>query len=168
MAVLTSSVIADIPLDERALENIWTQSGYGMHVAESGGNPWALPRPQREKPRGPSYLVNPHFVTPEDIEADSTPEPDRKQKRKRRSSSTERPEDYYTDRQPEWPYGSGYMPGYQWPGYGGYYGSLPGMDGGAPGFGGDPLLYPYGGMGLGDPYNMMTQPYSPGSEDDGE
>lgn len=170
LAAVSRGAVADNPPVGRTVENIWSENINGVFIAGSGDNPWALPRPHREKPKGPSYQVNPHYVTPEDIEADSLPEGDRKQRKRGSSETAGSSGNNDSSRQPDLPYGLNYMPGYPMPGYGGYYGGLPGVDGNIlPGFGGNPMLYPYGGgMGLEDPYNLMVQPYSSGSGDDSE
>jgi len=167
LTAVSSAADADAPPGGRTAENVWTENNQGMYVAGSGDNPWALPQTSREKPQGPAYQVNPHYVTPEDIRSDSLAETGRRG-RKRGSSSTATPESNYRDSQQEPPYGLNYAPGYA-PGYGGYYGGFPGMYGGAPGFGGNPLTYPYGGgTDLGDPYNLMMQPYTSVREGDGD
>lgn len=166
MSVVSSGVYADVWSGGISVDNVWSENVQDLYVAGSGDNPWALPQENRAKTQGPAYQVNPHYVTPEDLKPDSLDETDRRSL-KRGPSSTNAPESTYRGRQQVSPYGMNYLPGYVAPGYGGYYGGFSGMYGGAPGFGGDPLLYPYGGgMDLGDPYNLMMQPYSTDSEGD--
>jgi len=149
----------------------WSENIPTLYLAGSGDNPWALPQTHNEKPQGPAYQVNPHYVTPEDIESDSLDQTGN-YSRKRNTRSATGKSGNLRRRQQSYPYGSYLAPNYPLPGYGGYYGgyygNLPGMTGGLPGLGGYPLLYPYGGVDLGDPYNMLMQPYPADSEDDGD
>ena len=128
------------------------------------------------KPQGPAYKVNPHYVTPQDIEADSL-----EGKQRAAGSYRQGPQDpaggtvWNLPQQPQYGYSMtpgyglpGYgLPGYELPGYGvpaygTIYGVTPWFDYGSPGFGGNPLLYPYtDGYDLADPYNLMIQPYVP-------
>jgi hypothetical protein len=176
LTAVASGVDADVLSGEQAADEAWSDNIRSLYVAGSGDNPWALPQTQKHKPQGPSYQVNPHYVTPEDIESDSLSESKRRS-RERGSASKGAPDNNYRTRQQGLPYGQqslpyGITPGYTAPGYGGYYGGYyggsPWGDVGAPGFGGNPMLYPYGGgMDLGDPYNLLMEPYPSGSEDQG-
>jgi hypothetical protein len=170
LTVVSSGGSAEAHSDGRLADGAWSGNIYSLYLAGSGDNPWALPQTQsyREKPQGPAYQVNPHYVTPEDVKKDSLDETAHVP-RKRGSGSTDTPERNYRSRPQELPYGLNYMPGYAMPGYGGYYGGFPVLEGdGAPGFGGDPMLYPYGySMDMADPYNLMMQPYSPYSDGNG-
>jgi hypothetical protein len=164
VTAVSGGVNADVLSDGFAVDNVWGHTN-ALYVAGSGDNPWALPQIQKQqaKPQGPAYQVNPHYVTPEDIQSDSLPVVDR-YPRKRAPASTETPAGNYRGGQAFAPYGMNYVPGYSVPGYGGYYGDLPGMDMGLPGYGADPMLIPYGnGMDMGYPYNLMMQPNSAGS-----
>jgi hypothetical protein len=167
MAAVSSGADANGRTDSRSVNNTWSGSAHGLYVAGSGDNPWVLPQQQKAIPQGPAYIVNPHYVTPEDIKSDSQVE-DNRRPRRRGPAPLGTSEGSYRGGQLEIPYGMNYAPGYTLPGYGGYYGGFQGMYGGAPGFGGDPMLYPYDeGMDLGDPYNLMMPPYSSGSAGDG-
>jgi hypothetical protein len=128
-----------------------------MLLAESGNNPWALPDRRQERGRLPSYITDPRYPTKEDIET------------KLNHGNKEQPDSgRYTQQQgpagygvppglPQIPniyspYGMPYgmQPGYPaYPAYPGY-GGLPGMGspytGDITGFGGNPLITPYGNI----------------------
>lgn len=165
LTAVSNGTAADAYSDNQSPDYVWSVDVSGLNIAGSGDNPWALPQTNNEMPQGPAYQVNPHYVTPEDIKSDSLKE-NVHRSRSHESGSTA-PESSNRGRQQGYPYGLNYAPNYTMPGYGGYYGGFPGIDYGAPGFGGDPMLYPYGGdMDMGDPYNLRMQPYSTGSEGD--
>ena len=118
-------------------------------AAGSNGNPWALPDRRRNTGRLPEYITNPKYATDEDRETKlNYGKKDNDQSG--RSVQQPIPQGYGA------PLGSpampnvyapyGYYPGYpMYPGFGG----LPGL--GAPytgetGFGGNPLITPYGNI----------------------
>ncbi|MGD2160625.1 MAG: hypothetical protein PVG12_07245 [Gammaproteobacteria bacterium] len=130
-----------------------------MLLAGSGDNPWALPDPREQRGRLPSYITNPKYPTKEDIETKLNH--DNKAQQDRRTN---------TQQQGQVPYGApglpqvpqmyapysmpyGIQPGYPaYPAYPAYpgYGGLPGMGspymGDITGFGGNPLMTPYGNI----------------------
>ncbi len=129
-----------------------------MLLAESGGNPWALPDPRRERGRLPSYITNPKYPTKEDIETRLNDD-----NKAHQGGSTN------TQQQGQTPYATppglpqvpqiyapysmpyGMQPGYPaypaYPGYGGLPGlGSPYMGGDITGFGGNPLMTPYGNI----------------------
>jgi hypothetical protein len=170
LTAVTSAANADAGVGSHnySANEVWSDDIRSLYIAGSGDNPWALPQTQKQIPQGPAYQVNPHYVTPEDIQSDSLADTERRS-RKRGSMPRGTPDNLYRGRQQDIPYGLSNVPGYTMPGYGGYnggyYGGFPWADIGAPGFGGNPLLYPYdGAMDLGDPYNMLMPSYPPGSE----
>jgi hypothetical protein len=127
-------------------------------LAGSGDNPWALPerRPQKGNGKLPSYITDPKYPTKEDVETKL----DYGKKERNNSNTVEQ-------RQQNRPmYGAplglpavppiyapysgapyGYQPGY--PAYPGV-GAMPGLGapymGDSPGFGGNPLITPYGNI----------------------
>ena len=122
-------------------------------AAGSGGNPWALPEPQRGNSRLPEYITNPKYATEEDRKTkldygkrqNSTGNPAQQQVPQGYSPTPGVPAvpNIYT------PYTGvpyGFQPGYpMYPGFGG----LPGLGTpymGSPGFGGNPLMTPYGNI----------------------
>ena len=123
------------------------QGASQMLLAESGDNPWARPR-QRQGAGGlPSYITNPKYATKEDVETKLN------DGNKQRSSSGI-PAQPLQQVQPGYGAPLGlpavpqiYAPYYQ-PGYPGA-GMMPGMGMpymGGPGFGGNPLITPYGNI----------------------
>jgi len=137
-------------------------------LAESGDNPWAAPDPRQRRGRLPSYITNPKYATKEDIET-------KLNHGNKQPGNSSRP----AQQQPQPGYGAqlglpaapqiyspysgapyGYQPGY--PAYPGA-GMMPGMGTpymGSPGFGGNPLVTPYGNIyGNTAPY-QETQPSS--------
>lgn len=118
-------------------------------LAESGGNPWAVPQQRRRDGRLPEYITNPKYATEEDVETKLDYGKDNGQNAARPAQQPA-PQGYGAPLGlPAAPYI--YSPyGYQsgvpmYPGYGG----VPGV--GAPymgdtGFGGNPLLSPYGNI----------------------
>jgi hypothetical protein len=130
-----------------------------MLLAESGGNPWALPDTRRQRGGLPSYITDPRYPTREDIETKLN-HGNREQQESGTSRQQQGQQGYgsplglpqvpniYT------PYGYGMPYGVQ-PGYPAYpaypgYGGLPGMGspymGDITGFGGNPLVTPYGNI----------------------
>ncbi len=137
-------------------------------LAGSGDNPWALPEQRQRGGRLPSYITDPKYATKEDLETKL------KNGNKQRNNS-----DKPAQQQIQPGYGaplgmpavphiyapySGTPYGYQ-PGYPGA-GMMPGMGspymGGSTGFGGNPLITPYGNIyGNSVPY----QGTAPSSDD---
>ena len=125
-------------------------------LAGSGDNPWALPDPWQQR-EPPSYITNPRYVTPEDLE------PARKKEEQEQPAQQQQtyqpgyisPYGVYSTPMMGTPYGG--MPGFMtYPGMGGY--GMP-YFGNIPGFGGDPMLSPYGGSNWpGVPYGNVA-PY---------
>jgi hypothetical protein len=122
------------------------QGASQMLLAESGDNPWARPQ-QRQGAGGlPSYITNPKYATKEDVETKLN------DGNKQRSSGI--PAQPLQQVQPGYGAPLGlpavpqiYAPYYQ-PGYPGA-GMMPGMGMpymGGPGFGGNPLITPYGNI----------------------
>ena len=140
------------------------QGASQMLLAESGDNPWARPQ-QRQGAGGlPSYITNPKYATEEDVETKLN------DANKQRSNSSI-PAQPRQQIQPGYGAPLGlpavpqiYAPYYQ-PGYPVYPGAgmMPGMGTpymGNPGFGGNPLITPYGNIyGNVVPY-QGTQPSS--------
>lgn len=140
-------------------------------LAESGDNPWAAPDPRQERGRLPSYITDPNYATKEDLETKLNY--GNKGRNGSRQPALQQPQPGYGA-----PLGlpgvpniyapySGGAYGYQ-PGYPGYPGAgvMPGMGapytGGSTGFGGNPLVTPYGNIyGNTVPY----QEARPSSED---
>jgi len=139
-------------------------------LAGSGDNPWAAPDRRQRRGRLPSYITNPKYATKEDIET-------KLNHANKQPGNSSRP----VQQQPQTGYGaqlglpavpqiyapySGMPYGYQ-PGYPAYPGAgmMPGMGTpymGSPGFGGNPLVTPYGNIyGNTAPY----QETRPSSED---
>lgn len=137
-------------------------------LAGSGDNPWALPDQRRGERRLPEYITNPKYATEEDRET-------KLNYGKKEQTNSGRPVQQPVPQGYGAPLGlpavpniyapySGAPYGYQ-PGYPVYpgMGTLPGM--GAPytgdtGFGGNPMVSPYGNIyGTGVPY-QETQPSS--------
>ena len=134
-------------------------------AAGSSGNPWALPDPKRNTGRLPEYITNPKYATDEDRET------------KLNHGRTDNRQSGQPVQQPI-PQGYGapqglpavpnvYAPYGYYPGYPMYpgFGALPGM--GVPytgdtGFGGNPLITPYGNIYGTVPPNQGTQPSSDG------
>ena len=140
------------------------QGASQMLLAESGGNPWARPRQQQGAGGLPSYITNPKYATKEDVETKLN------DANKQRSNSSI-PAQPRQQIQPGYGAPLGlpavpqiYAPYYQ-PGYPVYPGAgmMPGMGTpymGNPGFGGNPLITPYGNIyGNVVPY-QGTQPSS--------
>ena len=140
------------------------QGASQMLLAESGDNPWALP----QRPQGtsglPSYITNPKYATKEDVETNLNDA-------NRQRNGGGNPVLPQQQIQPGYGAPLGlpavphiYAPYYQ-PGYPAYPGAgmLPGLGApymGAPGFGGNPLITPYGNIyGNVVPY-QGTQPSS--------
>ena len=133
-------------------------------LAGSGDNPWALPNHRRQGGRLPEYITNPKYATEEDIETkldygkqdqrNTVQQPQPVQPGYGAPLGLPAVPHIYT------PYGYGYQPGY--PAYPGM-GTLPGM--GVPytgdtGFGGNPMVTPYGNI-YGNPSpSQGTQPSS--------
>lgn len=135
-------------------ENPVQYQGANQVQLAAGDNPWAIPPQRQQKGRLPEYITNPKYPTKEDIET-------KLNDGKKEKHSSDKPV------QPQAPPGYGgqlglpaipniYAPysttpyGYQ-PGYPAYPGAgvLPGMGTpymGDPGFGGNPLLSPYGNI----------------------
>ncbi len=140
------------------------QGASQMLLAESGDNPWARPQ-QRQGAGGlPSYITNPKYATKEDVETKLN------DGNKQRSNSG-MPTQPQQQVQPGYGAPSSlpavphvYTPYYQ-PGYPAYPGAgmMPGMGTpymGGTGFGGNPLITPYGNIyGNVAPY-QQTQPSS--------
>jgi len=133
-------------------------------LAGSGDNPWAAPDPRQRRGRLPSYITNPKYATKEDVETKLN------DGNKQRSNSSI-PAQPLQQVQPGYGAPLGlpavphiYAPYYQ-PGYPAYPGAgmMPGMGApymGNPGFGGNPLITPYGNIyGNVVPY-QGTQPSS--------
>jgi len=128
-----------------------------MLLAGSGNNPWALPDPRQERGRLPSYITNPKYATKEDIEtrlnhADKAQQESGAYPQQQRQTSYGTPLGLPQVPQIYTPYGMSYgiQPGYPaYPGYPGY-GGLPGLGSPYPGditgFGGNPLITPYGNI----------------------
>jgi len=137
-------------------------------LAESGSNPWALPDPGQERGRLPSYITDPKYATEEDLKTRLN------YGNKGRNDRGQQPQPGYGA-----PLGlpavpniyapySGVPYGYQ-PGYPAYPGAgvMPGIGtpymGGGTGFGGNPLITPYGNI-----YGNEVTPYQetqPSSDD---
>ena len=129
----------------------------------SGGNPWAIPEPKQQGETLPSYITDPKYATDEDLETKLNHgnqqrgggnNPAQQQIRPGYGAPLGLPAvpNVYT------PYTGvpyGYQPGYpMYPGMG-----VPYMGNGT-GFGGNPLLTPYGNLyGSESPY-QQTQPPS--------
>lgn len=150
-AVSNDSEVADGPFVFRQLQVDL--------LADSGDNPWALPDPWQQR-EPPSYITNPRYVMPEDLEPKQKAD---KAEQYKQQGQTYRPgygppyNMYNTSPLPGMPYGD--LPGLMInPGIGGqpYYG-MP-FSGGAPGFDGGPLPAPYRGRST-VPYENVT-PYS--------
>jgi len=119
-------------------------------LAGSGDNPWAAPDPRQRRGRLPSYITNPKYATKEDLETKLN------DGNKQRSNSSI-PAQPLQQVQPGYGAPLGlpavphiYAPYYQ-PGYPAYPGAgmMPGMGApymGNPGFGGNPLITPYGNI----------------------
>lgn len=122
-------------------------------LAGSGDNPWALPEQRQYRGNLPEYITNPKYATEEDVETKLN----RGARQQHNSSNTQQPQVQPGYRAPLGlpavpniyaPY-SGTPYGYQ-PGYPAYPGAgvMPGMGapymGGSPGFGGNPMITPYG------------------------
>lgn len=136
-------------------------------LADSGGNPWALPDPRRQGGRLPEYITNPKYATKEDIET----------KLDHGSKNAHNGAGRGQQVVPQQGYGAplglpavpqiyapyGYQPGVpMYPGYGGVPGlGVPYM--GDTGFGGNPLLTPYGNI-YGNPVPYQGQDPSSGSK----
>lgn len=133
-------------------------------LADSGDNPWARPPPQQGTGGLPSYITNPKYATKEDVETNLNDA----NRQRGRGGNPAQPQQQIQPGYgaplglPAVPYI--YAPYYQ-PGYPGYPGAgvLPGMGApymGAPGYGGNPLLTPYGNIyGNVVPYqDQNTQP----------
>ena len=118
-------------------------------LAESGGNPWALPEQRRRDDRLPEYITNPKYATEEDVET-------KLNYGSQSGHNASRPVQQPTPQGYGAPLGLpavpyiyapyGYQPGVpMYPGYGGVPGlGTPYM--GDTGFGGNPLLSPYGNI----------------------
>ncbi len=123
-------------------------------LADSGGNPWAVPAERQRNDRLPAYITNPKYATKEDLETKLN-DGKKGQYNSARPVPQPRPPGYgaqlglpavpniYA------PY-SGAPYGYQ-PGFPAYPGAgvMPGMGTpymGTPGFGGNPLISPYGNI----------------------
>ena len=116
-------------------------------LADSRGNPWALPERRRQDDRLPEYITNPRYATEEDVE---TKLDYGKSNGQNNTGPAQQPapQGYGAPLGlPAAPYiyaPYGYQPGVpMYPGYGGVPGA-PYM--GDPGFGGNPLLTPYGNI----------------------
>jgi hypothetical protein len=145
-----------------------------MLLSDSGGNPWALPDPRQERGRLPSYITDPKYATKEDIEtrlnhADKAQQESGAYPQQQGQTSYGTPSGLPQVPQIYAPYGMSYgiQPGYPtYPAYPSYpgnpgYGGLPGMGSTYPGditgFGGDPLITPYGNIyGNVLPYQEIT------------
>jgi hypothetical protein len=139
-----------------------------MLLAGSGGNPWALPDPRQERGRLPSYITDPKYATKEDIEtrlnhADKAQQESGAYPQQQGQSIYGTPSGLPQLPQIYAPYGMSYgiQPGYPaYPAYPGY-GGLPGLGmpypGDITGFGGNPLITPYGNIyGNVLPYQDIT------------
>jgi hypothetical protein len=127
------------------------QGASQMLLAESGDNPWALP----QRPQGagglPSYITNPKYATKEDVETKLNDG----NKQRSNSGTPAQPQQQVQPGYGAAPLGLPavpqiYAPYYQ-PGYPVYPGTgmMPGMGMpymGNPGFGGNPLITPYGNI----------------------
>jgi hypothetical protein len=152
------------------------QRGDQTLLADSGANPWALPDPRRERGRLPSYITDPKYPTKEDIETRLNH--DNKAQQERSTNMQQQGQTGYglpsgLPQAPQiyapysMPYGI--QPGFPaYPAYPAYpgYGGFPGMGspymGDITGFGGNPLITPYGNIyGNVVPY----QETRPGSDD---
>ena len=132
-------------------------------LAEAGDNPWARPPPQHGTGGLPSYITNPKYATKEDVETKLN-----NGNRQRSNSAT--PAQPQQQVQPGYgaPLGLPAVPQIYAPYYPGYpaypgTGMMPGLGTpymGAPGYGGNPLITPYGNIyGNVVPY-QGTQPSS--------
>ena len=148
LGVLVGNAVSDVYSGSDAATQ--QRDATQMLLAESGGNPWAVPDPRRRDSRLPEYITNPKYATPEDVET-------KLDYGKRNEHNSSRPGQQTI---PQQGYGAplglpavphiyapyGYQPGVpMYPGYGG----LPGL--GAPytgdtGFGGNPMITPYGNI----------------------
>lgn len=133
-------------------------------LADSGDNPWARPQQQQGTGGLPSYITNPKYPTKEDVET-------KLNNGKRQGSNSGIPTQPHQQVQPGYaaPLGLPAVPHiyapysvapYGYPAYPGA-GMLPGLGTpymGAPGYGGNPLITPYGNIyGNVVPY-QETQP----------
>ena len=150
-----------------------------MLIAGSGDNPWALPDPRQRRGQLPEYITNPQYATQEDIETKLN-----RGNQQQNLGGIPAQQQQLQQQQPGYrtgvglplipqiyaPYSGmqyGYQPGYQaYPAYPSYpgLGGLPGLGtpymGNITGFGGNPLLTPYGNIyGNVVPY-QQTQPSS--------
>jgi len=140
-----------------------------MLIAESGGNPWARPDPRQQRGRLPSYITNPRYATQEDIETKLN-HGNKEQNNSAQPAQQMQQHQLQQQQQPGYgagvglpqiphiyaPYSAmqyGYQPGYpSYPSYPSYpgMGGAPGMGspymGNIPGFGGNPLVSPYGNI----------------------
>jgi len=129
-------------------------------LADSGDNPWAIPQQRRRRGGLPSYITDPKYATKEDVETKLSDG----NKEQSNSGKQAQPQQ---QAQPGYgaplglpavpniyaPYSGapyGYQPGYQtYPAYPGS-GVMPGLGtpymGGGTGYGGNPLLTPYGNI----------------------
>jgi hypothetical protein len=133
-------------------------------LAESGGNPWARPQQKQDTGGLPSYITNPKYATKEDVETKLN----NGNRQRSNSGIVTQPQQQFQPGYgaplglPAVPYI--YSPYYQ-PAYPAYPGAgmLPGLGTpymGSPGFGGNPLITPYGNIyGNVVPY-QGTQPSS--------
>ncbi len=69
IAFLLAALLGD------AIAEGFIQGGASLHqragqmvIADSGGNPWALPDPRQQRGQLPEYITNPRYATEEDIE----------------------------------------------------------------------------------------------------
>jgi len=135
-----------------------------MLLAESGGNPWARPDPRQERGRLPSYITNPRYATEEDRvtilnhgnkEQNSSGRPAQQQRQQQQNQQQQLPGYGAGVGLPQIPHiyapysgmQYGYQPGYpSYPGMGGVPGLGTPYMGNPPGFGGNPLVSPYGNI----------------------
>jgi len=146
--------------------------GANQVLLAGSDNPWAAPDPRQKGSRLPSYITDPKYATEEDLETKLN-HGNKERNYSRQPAQQQSQPGYGTPLglpavpQVYTPYSTGpygYQPGY--PGYPGYpgVGAMPGMGtpymGNGTGFGGNPLVTPYGNIyGNEAPY-QETQPSS--------
>jgi len=171
LAVLLGDAISEGLMHDGA--SVQYQRVDRMLVAGSGDNPWARPDPRQRRGQLPEYITNPRYATKEDIETKLNQD-------NRQQNTGGIPPQQQLQQQPGYgagvglplipniyaPYSGmqyGYQPGYPaYPSYPGL-GGLPGLGtpymGNITGFGGNPLLTPYGNIyGNVVPYQQTTPP----------
>ena len=178
LAMLLDDAISEVLMHNGA--PVQYQRADQMLIAGSGDNPWALPDPRQRRGQLPEYITNPRYATQDDIETKLN----QGNQQQSMGGVPAQQQQQLQQQQPGYgagvglpqiphiyaPYSGmqyGYQPGYPtYPAYPTYpgLGGLPGLGtpymGNITGFGGNPLLTPYGNIyGNVVPY-QQTQPSS--------